>query len=72
MTQDENFAVVAVSVLGTYGVLLAFSQRYRDKTAKMFRMEKSTLGVVMEPPLASLAHILSVVLPVYYVTGLPV
>jgi hypothetical protein len=71
MTQDQNFAVVAVSMLGTYGLLLAVSQRYRDDTAKMFRMEKSTLRVVIEHPLATLAHILSFVLPVYYVMGFP-
>lgn len=71
MTQDQNFAVVAVSMLGTYGVLLAFSQRYRNDAAKMFRMEKSALRLAIEHPLASLAHILSFVLPVYYVMGLP-
>lgn len=71
MTQDQNFDLVAVSMLGTYGVLLALSQRYRDDTAKMFRMEKSTLRVAIEHPLATFAHILSFVLPVYYVMGLP-
>lgn len=71
MTQDQNFALVAVSMLGTYGVLLALSQRYRDDTEKMFRLEKSTLRIAIEHPLAILAHILSFILPVYYVIGLP-
>ena len=70
MTQDQSFALCVVSMLGTYGVLLAFSKRYRDDTANMFRMEKSTLRVAIEHPLATLAHILSFILPVYAM-GLP-
>ncbi|RLK08551.1 hypothetical protein [Ruegeria conchae] len=72
MTQDQSFAVVALSMLGTYGVLLAFSPRYRADTVKMFHLEKSTLRVAIEHPLATFAHFLSFVLPVYYVMGFPI
>jgi hypothetical protein len=72
MTQDQSFAVVALSMLGTYGVLLALSPRYRADTIKMFQLEKPTLSVAIEHPLATLAHFLSFVLPVYYVMGLPI
>jgi hypothetical protein len=70
MSSDQSFAIVVMSMLATYGFLLAVSQRYRDDTIKMFRMEKSSLRVAFEHPLATLAHILSLVLPVYLM-GLP-
>jgi hypothetical protein len=70
MTQDQSSAVIVMSMLGTYGILLAFSQRYRDDTIKMFRLEKTTLRVALEHPLATLAHIVSFILPVYLM-GLP-
>lgn len=58
-------AVIVISMLGTYALLLLFSPRYRNDTAKMFRMEKSSLRVFIENPLAACAHILSLVAPVY-------
>lgn len=69
MTQDQSIAIVVLSMLGTYGLLLTISPRYRADTIKMFNLEKSTLRVAIEHPLASLAHFLSFVLPVYYVMG---
>ena len=66
MVADQSGAVIIVSMLGTYALLLLFSKRYRDDTAKMFRMEKSSLRVMMEHPWATLAHGLSFGLPVYF------
>jgi hypothetical protein len=70
MDADQSGAVIIASMLGTYALLLLFSKRYRDDTAKMFRMEKSSLGVMADHPLAAFAHILSLALPVYLM-GLP-
>ena len=65
MNTDQSGAAIIVSMIGMYALLLVFSKRYRDDTAKMFRMEKSSLRVLIEHPLAFFIHILSFVLPVY-------
>lgn len=67
---DQSYAVLIVSMLGTYALLLLLSKRYRDDTSMIFRMEKSLLRVMIEHPLPTLAHITSLVLPVYLM-GLP-
>ncbi len=70
MAADHSGAVILVSMLGTYALLLLLSKRYRDDTVKMLRMEKSTLRVTIEHPLPAFAHLLSFALPVYLM-GLP-
>ena len=64
VAEAEEIAVVAVSMLGTYALLLLVSKRYRDDTAKMFRLEKTSVSIAIEHPFATAAHILSFLLPV--------
>ena len=65
MDADQSGAVLVASLFGTYALLLLFSKRYRDDTLKVFRLEKSTLRILIEHPLAFFAHILSLVIPAY-------
>ena len=56
-------AIVVASIIGTWFGLLAVSKRYRDDTAKVFRLEKTTLGLFIGNPVAAVAHLLSFVVP---------
>ncbi|WP_170356948.1 hypothetical protein [Ruegeria arenilitoris] len=58
-------AVLILSMLGTYTLLLSFSKRYRTDTIKMFSLEKTGLRVLAENPLAMAAHILSFIIPLW-------
>ena len=70
MNQIEPSAVILLSLLGTYALLLLCSKRYRSDTVKMFRLKKSSLRVAIENPIPTAAHTLSLILPVYLM-GLP-
>ena len=70
MTADQSAAVIFGSMLGTNALLLLISKRFRDDMKKVFQLEKSTLRVAIEHPFATLALILSLVLPVFLM-GLP-
>lgn len=65
MTQDQQMALLLISMLGTYAILLLCSRRYREGTRQMFRLEKSSLRVFLENPFAALAHLLSFLAPLY-------
>ncbi|NOD84070.1 hypothetical protein [Ruegeria sp. HKCCD6119] len=58
-------AVLIGSMLGTYALLLVFSKRYRTDTVEMFRLEKSTIRVAVENPVALIAHLLSFIVPLW-------
>lgn len=65
MNEDLSILAVAGSMLGTYALLLFFSKRFRDDHAKVLRMEKYTIQLLIEHPWATFALILSLILPVY-------
>ena len=65
MAQEQEMAILLISMLATYAVLLLCSRRYRESTRQMFRLEKSSLRVLLENPLAALAHLLSFFMPLY-------
>ena len=65
LNHDQIGVIMTLSIFGAYGFLLAISKRYRIDSIKMFKMEKSSIQVAIEHPLAVMAHILSVLVPPY-------
>ena len=50
-------------MIGTWLACLALSKRYREDCAKACRLEKTTLGVAIDNPLATTAQLLSFFVP---------
>ncbi|SMO57406.1 hypothetical protein SAMN06265380_102346 [Ruegeria faecimaris] len=65
MSSDQQMAILIGSMFGTYALLLILSKRYRTDTVKMFRLEKSSILVAVENPVATTAHILSFIIPLW-------
>ena len=65
MSSDQQVLILIGSLFGTYTLLLFTSKRYRTDTVKMFRLEKSSLRVAVENPAALIAHVLSLLVPLW-------
>ena len=65
MTSEQQMAVVVASMLVTYAILLTFSKGYRSDTVSVFRLEMTTLTLCIKHPFAALAHLFSLLLPLY-------
>ena len=63
MDTQAQMAIVLAFMIGTWLVLLRVSKRYRDDTAKVFRLEKTKMELLIGNPVAAVAHLLSFVVP---------
>ena len=63
MSSEAEMAILLASMVSTLLISLFLSRRYREDTAKMLRLEKTTFRVFVENPIPAMAFILSFFLP---------
>lgn len=66
MSIDDKITVLMASTIGTWLIFMCISPTYREDTFKAFRLEDSSIKVLLKHPFQSVAIVLSFVVPAYF------